>query len=80
LETQDFLEQLVARILMQRSSDKSFVIYSLIRRFLANQLQGEKVIDGEAFSEGVSFFNHGLFFQKWIYWCQRITEDGQPQC
>ena len=46
LETQDFLEQLVDRSLIQSSSDKRFVIHSLIRRFLADhdQLQDEKAI------------------------------------
>ena len=46
LETQDFLEQLVDRSLIQSSSDNRFVIHSLIRRFLADhdQLQHEKAI------------------------------------
>ena len=46
LETQDFLEQLVDRSLIQSSSDKRFVIHSLIRRFLTDhdQLQHERAI------------------------------------
>ncbi|CAB4002996.1 E3 ubiquitin- ligase DZIP3 [Paramuricea clavata] len=48
-ETQDFLEQLVDRSLIQSSSDERFVIHSLIRRFLTDhdQLQDEKAIGEE---------------------------------
>ena len=66
LETQDFLEQLVARSLMQRSSDKRFVIHSLIRRFLADhhQLQDEKVIA------------QGLMVKHFLKMCHSLTMDS----
>ena len=38
LDTQDFLENLVGRSLIESSSDKRFVIHSLIRRFLADNV------------------------------------------
>ncbi|CAB4029999.1 WD repeat-containing alr2800 [Paramuricea clavata] len=46
LETQKFLNKLVARSLIKRRSDKRFVILSLIRRFLTDhdELQDEKAI------------------------------------
>ena len=63
LETQDFLEQLVDRSLIQRSSDKRFVIHSLIRRFLADhdQLQHEKAIA------------QGLMVKHFLNMCHLLT-------
>ena len=62
-ETQNFLGQLVARSLIQRSSDKRFVIHSLIRRFLADhdQLQDEKAIA------------QGLMVKHFLHMCHLLT-------
>ncbi|CAB4027307.1 E3 ubiquitin- ligase DZIP3 [Paramuricea clavata] len=67
LVTQDFLEQLVARsLIMQRSSDKRFLIHSLIRRFLADhhQFQDEKIIA------------QGLMVKHFLKMCHSLTMDS----
>jgi hypothetical protein len=56
---------------MQRSSDKRFVIHSLVRRFLADhQLQDEKVIAQGLIVKHFLKMCHSLtmdsFFQEWI--------------
>ncbi|CAB3990606.1 E3 ubiquitin- ligase DZIP3 [Paramuricea clavata] len=63
LETQDFLEQLVDRSLIQSSSDNRFVIHLLIRRFLADhdQLQHEKAIA------------QGLMVKHFLNMCHLLT-------
>ncbi|XP_028397096.1 uncharacterized protein LOC114520945 [Dendronephthya gigantea] len=64
LETQDFLENLVARSLIESSSDKRFVIHSLIRRFLADNdsFQHEKAAAQEFM---VSHFLHMCHSWTW---------------
>ena len=65
LETQDFLENLVGRSLIESGGDKRFVIHSLIQRFLADNVQFQ---DEKAMAQG-------FMVSHFLKMCHSLTID-----
>ena len=61
IKTLKLLENLDTRSLIQKRNDKRFVIHSLIRRFLADQLHGEKTMA------------RGLMVRHFLEMCHMLT-------